>query len=342
LRGSAISIAADEDGWMLLAEFSHAGGAGGDAGEDGGGACAGTTHALIRLDRELRPRGEPALVFDQTDPKGSDASARRGFGECRLVPWGERWLAVAAVQGRERADVCQLGLLELIPEIPALRNVRWLTDNAAGYEATDVLSVADGAAILLVSSRGPTAVLRFDAEAETLTLAAFHDAPYLARDLGGGGALVDVGSGDGFLALVHDVVKRGGIEPETILHRFARYDRSLRMTHLSHPFLLGEGRSAGTSGLARRGETLALVSREGGETRVATLDIDVAVALMAPVERLAPGGVHAFALPDGVLEAVQRQATAAVAEMNEFEVSHLPVLRPEDVIAEMGEGKAGG
>jgi hypothetical protein len=66
---------------------------------------------------------------------------------------------------------------------------------------------------------------------------------------------------------------------------------------------------------------------------VATLDIGEAVALLEPVEHLAPGGLHAFPMPNGLLEALQRGAAPDVAVTKELDAHDLPVLLPETVIA---------
>jgi hypothetical protein len=330
---SRATIAADGDTWLLLVQSSRQPGAPSDQGQRAAD-LAGATHTVLRVDRDFQPLGEPAPVIDQTDPKGDSTAAKKQFTAARLLRAGGRWLAVVAVAAPTPDASVQLGLLRYIPGIPAFRQPRVLTSSPGGFGAADWMPVVSNDALFFVSANGATAVMRCHPITGALALEAFHDAPFLTRDFHGGSPLVEIG--DGFLALVHDVVSDDG--RETVLHRFARYDPSFRLTDLSHPFLLHGAGSDRAGGLAFQNGVLAIVSTGAGrEPRVAVASIDLAeaLALLQPVALLAPGGNHAFPMPGDLLAALERQSAPIEPDPNGIALDHLPVLRPETAIAAM-------
>jgi FkbM family methyltransferase len=320
---SSPTVAADGDEWLVLLSTS---------GKDASVPCdvsAPVGMALCHYHQRLDPLGAPAAVVDQTAANDHPDGPVHRFEECRLVRLGDRWLATVLLRDRRSPATCQLALLDFDPIAPALLHLRPLTGRDRVQER-QWAPVVVGAEIFLLSSFGPTAILRCDVATGALALTEIHDAPFLAGDLAATSPLVEFAGG--FLGLAYDtIVKDSG---ETIrLHRFVRFDPSFRVSDLSHPFRLEENGHALAGGLARNGERLALAYAVDGQlARLATLDLAEAAALLRPVELLVPGGPHPFPLPPDLLAALATWAPPPRHDPGQRDPGQLPVLRPETMI----------
>jgi hypothetical protein len=221
---------------------------------------------------------------------------------------------------------------ELNPDDAAFRSLQTLTGHADEIDWEPWLSVLIDDAIYIMSSLGPTVAVRCDLKTVELALAAFHDAPLVAQDLHGGSQLID--SGDGFLAIVYDVVTWDNGE-QTAIHRFVRFDRSFQMTHLSHPFRLPGTGVARACELAREGDELALTYGFDRECTVASLDLAEALTLLQPIEHLSPHGTHPFPMPEELLATLQRWDSPMAPDVGVVDLESVLVLRPETVIDAM-------
>lgn len=218
------------------------------------------------------------------------------------------------------------------PDAAALQRALALLNRGNALDQERWLSVVIDGALYVMASLGPTAVVRRDATTGGLALAAFHDAPFMARDLHGGSQLV--ATDDGFLALVYDVVtwEEGN---QTYLHRFVRFDHAFQMTHLSHPFRLQGAGVAVACGLAREGAALALAYRVDRDCHVGSLELSEAMTLLQPIALLAPRGAHPFAMPQDLLRALQQWDRPELPGVNPVDPAHISSLRPETVIEAM-------
>jgi hypothetical protein len=251
------------------------------------------------------------------------------------VRLGERWVLAGAATA---SGVFTPALVDFDPDVPAFSAVALpFGIDARMEESTWAPAVVDDE-LYLIDVRGATAVVRCDYATGALSLAAFHNAPFLTRDLRAASPWLNVGNG--LLGLVHDRVDWGG-GTATDLYRFLRCDRSFQITHLSHPFRLHENQCDRAGGLALDDDTLAMARTvDGQELCIASLDLADALALLQPVWILAPDGAHAFSMPSGLLAGLQRWTPPPATAASDPDLDGLPVLRAEAVIEKLQGGTA--
>jgi hypothetical protein len=93
----------------------------------------------------------------------------------------------------------------------------------------------------------PTTILRYEPDTESLSTVAISTPGLDLSDLRGGSQLVP--AGDGWLAVVHEVVISS--DRRWYLHRFVRFDEGLRIAGVSDPFVISQLGYEFAAGLAR-------------------------------------------------------------------------------------------
>lgn len=323
------TITPDHGQWLVLckiAKFSAR--SDGSSGEAASEAGSPTDCLLTLMNADLDVIAAPTRMVDDSFVSGS--------GYCHLVQVGAMWVAAQVTPPANAETPGQLALFEFVPSGSSFRNngpllVADLLLTNSWLPATFLEEV------YLIDLQGSTAVLRFDASTSSLTLAAFHDAPYAMKNLRGVSQWVSVD--DGLIALAKDdVIWDNGAQ--TPLYRVVRCDASFRITHLSHPFRIHES-GAEAGGLAiLNGVAAFTFVVEGRTLHVGAVDVAELMALLKPVTMVSPMGGFAFAMTDGLLALLGQWAPASSSDLDSARVDELPVLHPETIIERMQNQRA--
>lgn len=241
---------------------------------------------------------------------------------------------------REEPDAAPAELESISPPLPfdvesqapQTAASRALLQAAAYGQDVDWIAATIGDEHYLVHLRGATTAVHREAATGALRLAACNDAPFVTKELRGLARLVTIS--DGLLALLHEAVIWGDGE-QSHLYRFARLDCSFQIIGLSHPFRIDASSREQVTRLTADHDRLVVISTimERAAPRLHSLDIAEALALLHPLDLLAPAGLHPFPMPNGLLAALQGSAPPVVPEPMAANAEEIPVLRPETIIA---------
>ena len=195
----------------------------------------------------------------------------RGFEDCRLFRWRDRFHCLATVRDRNAAMRCEIALLD-IDSTGCIVNVRTLAGYGDDLDQKNWMPAVDGEDLFVIYLCDPTIVLSYDPVAGHLREHATHVPTVALEHLRGGSQAVRFD--EGWLCLTHEVAALDSTH-RRYLHRFVQFDRAFRVTALTEPFRFDDNPVEFAAGLAHdRLRDVLLVSYGVQDCRamVATLD----------------------------------------------------------------------
>ena len=222
------------------------------------------------------------LMVDRAGGDRNRLGMSRGFEDCRLVSWKFKLFATATACDLVRDDPKpKIAVLDLDE---AGDVVRARVQPSHRHEK-NWMPVVDGERLRFVYSVMPPVVLDFDDDTGLVSPSAC-DVDMTTSVVRGGSQLIAYGGG--YIAVVHEVhrerAERGrGKDAYTYLHRFALFDRDVRLVRMSEPFYFRDRGIEFCAGLAEwRGSFVMSFGSADREACLAVVHRDIVQRMIQP------------------------------------------------------------